>query len=63
MNLPGYDQWKLMTPEDERDRHVRRDRRLWTVGNCDCCDAVRVPLGQTWAHGIETWACEDCRDA
>ena len=55
---PGYDHWKLMSPEDERDRHVRSRRRL--IGRCDCCDAKGVPLQRAWVTGIETFACAAC---
>ena len=51
--LPGYDNWKLMSPDQEQDT-----RQL--VGDCDCCDRTRVPLYRTWGHGIETHACVYC---
>lgn len=27
---------------------------------CDCCGYFR-PLSRTWAYGIETFACDQCR--
>jgi hypothetical protein len=67
MNLPGYDQWKLMTPDEEQDRQDRKGKpameflpRKWTIGTCDCCEARNIPLRQVWTCGLETWGCGAC---
>jgi transcription elongation factor Elf1 len=56
-----YDEWKLMTPEEEYDRR----QRVYKFGECDVCggrcraDEVR----RCWTStGIETFACPMCRD-
>jgi hypothetical protein len=28
---------------------------------CDCCQRLAI-LTRTWACGMETWACEHCRE-
>jgi hypothetical protein len=33
-------------------------QREWA--HCDCCEKYR-PLSLCWAHGLETWACDECR--
>lgn len=34
--IPGYDAWKLMTPEEEEERLTRRlSRREWEEENAD----------------------------
>jgi hypothetical protein len=35
-------------------------RNAATDSQCDCCGKMR-PLTKCWAHGIETWACDECR--
>ena len=37
-------------PEDEEE-----------AGQCDCCGEYR-PLTHCWAFGIETYACDECRN-
>jgi hypothetical protein len=56
MTIRGYDAWKLMSPDDERDAREEGLR-----GECDCC-GKRRPLSRVWYHGIETWACGQCQD-
>lgn len=41
-----YDDWKLASPDDERE--------------CDCC-SKRRKLTRCWVSGIETYACAECR--
>lgn len=31
------------------------------IADCDCCGKHR-PVSKLWAFGIETWACEECRE-
>jgi hypothetical protein len=47
-----------MTPDDERERHLRIRRKV--TGTCDCCAAKGVTLHRTWMNGIETFACAEC---
>lgn len=49
MSFIGYDAWKTSEPDNE------------PYGHCDVCQKRR-PLTRLWAYGIETWACEKCRD-
>ncbi len=31
------------------------------TSGCDCCGRL-AEVSRSWAYGIETWACEKCRD-
>ena len=46
--MTTYDDWKTAEPDDEP----------WA--ECDCCGR-RLPVSRVRVHGIETWACEECR--
>lgn len=49
-----YDDWKLMTPDEDRDFRHRG------MHECDVCGAWVRRLHQTEAYGIETYACDAC---
>lgn len=29
---------------------------------CDCCGKMKPDVERCWAYGIETFACEECRN-
>lgn len=31
------------------------------LADCDCCGRFRK-VSQAWLNGIETWACDECRN-
>jgi hypothetical protein len=44
-------------------RHARAEyerREYWK--ECDCCGEKRAELTRCWAFGIETFACDECRE-
>ena len=51
----NYDDWKLMTPEEDAD--FRYGRRRF---ECDVCGARVARLHCVIAYGIETYACDGC---
>ena len=51
----AYDAWKTRSPDEDRTRR-------WFLGECDCCGKMR-PLTRTYYAGIETFACDECREA
>lgn len=44
----------MKEPNDEPDEEL--------IGQCDCCGAEDVPLTRLVAFGIDTAACEKCRN-
>jgi hypothetical protein len=52
-----YDHWKTTEPDDGAEPPIEADE----LRECDCCGKLAV-LSRCWAYGIETFACDECRD-
>jgi hypothetical protein len=57
----NYDQWKQHNPADAELGNTHDDDA--ETAQCDCCARMvpRDEISRCWAHGIETFACDDCR--
>jgi hypothetical protein len=47
-------------PECKGACEVEAEAEPVMLAECDCCGQLRG-LSRCWAHGIETFACEDCQ--
>lgn len=60
-----YDHWKTTNPADEfLGSHPDEREEEPELYQCDCCERMVPPdeLSRVWVFGIETFACEECRN-